>query len=117
MNFPYHTESVSQLGDHFKQRKKKLKKNVAEKLIIFREGGRGGYPFAENSSKIINLIFATFPYRLADSYHIRTLTSRNRPRPTGKLSVSTKSNKLGQSRSQGPVVEFQKMYTDLYYLD
>ena len=39
-----------------------MKKNVAEKLIIFREGGGGGgYPFAENSAKIINLIFATFP--------------------------------------------------------
>ena len=42
MNFPYHTESVSQHVDHFKQ--KKLEKNVAEKLIIFREGGRGGVP-------------------------------------------------------------------------
>ena len=55
MNFPYHTESVSQHVDHFKQ--KKLGKNVAEKLIIFREGGRGGgmgYPLAENSAKIIN---------------------------------------------------------------
>ena len=41
MNFPYHTESVSQHVDHFKQQKK-MKKNVAEKLIIFREGGRGG---------------------------------------------------------------------------
>ena len=60
MNFPYHTESVSQHVDHFKQQKK-MKKNVAEKLIIFREGGGGGYPFAENSAKMINLIFATFP--------------------------------------------------------
>ena len=33
-------------------------RNVREKLIIFREGGRGGgYPFAENSTKIINVIF------------------------------------------------------------
>ena len=35
-------------------------KNVGEILIIFREGGRGGwggYPLAENSAKIINLIF------------------------------------------------------------
>ena len=33
--------------------------NVGEILIIFREGGRGGggYPLAENSAKIINLIF------------------------------------------------------------
>ena len=38
-------------------------RNVAEKLIIFREGGGGGggYPFAENSAKIINLIFEPFP--------------------------------------------------------
>ena len=62
INFPYHTESVSQHVDHFKQ--KKIGKNVAEKLIIFREGGRGGgmgYPLAENSAKIINFIFKPFP--------------------------------------------------------
>ena len=34
--------------------------NVAEKLIIFREGGRG-YPLQENSAKIINSIFEPFP--------------------------------------------------------
>ena len=39
--------------------------NVAEKLIIFREGGGGGGdPFGENSAKIINSIFATFPNEL-----------------------------------------------------
>ena len=52
MNFPYHTESVSQHVDHFKQQEK-MRKNVAEKLIIFREGGRGGVPlrgkFRENN--------------------------------------------------------------------
>ena len=39
-------------------------KNFLEKkLIIFREGGvgGGGTPFAENSAKIINLIFEPFP--------------------------------------------------------
>ena len=37
-------------------------RNIVEILIIFREGGRGGgYPFAENSAKIINLIFEPFP--------------------------------------------------------
>ena len=34
--------------------------NIGEKLIIFRKGG-GGYPFTENSAKIINLIFEPFP--------------------------------------------------------
>ena len=33
------------------------KKNLDKKLIIFREGGGGGTPIAENSAKIINLIF------------------------------------------------------------
>ena len=39
-------------------------KNFEKKLIIFREGGvgaEGGTPFAENSAKIINLIFEPFP--------------------------------------------------------
>ena len=39
---------------------KNFEKNVGKKLIIFREGG-GGYPLAENSVKIINLIFEPFP--------------------------------------------------------
>ena len=60
MNFPYHTESVSQHVDHFKQQKK-MKKNVAEKSIIFREGVRGG---GTPLQKIINLIFQTIPKRL-----------------------------------------------------
>ena len=30
-------------------------------MIIFREGGVGGTPFAENSEKIITLIFEPFP--------------------------------------------------------
>ena len=35
---------------------------MEKKLIIFREGGvGGGTPFAENSAKIINLIFEPFP--------------------------------------------------------
>ena len=57
LNFPYHTESVSQHVDHFKQ--KKWNKNVRKKIIIFQEGG--GYPFKENSAKIICLIFDPFP--------------------------------------------------------
>ena len=40
-----------------------MKKN-GEKAIIFLEGGVGGWgdPFAENSTKIIDLIFEPFPY-------------------------------------------------------
>ena len=57
MNFPYHTESISQHVHHFKPIKNFWKK----KLIIFREGGMGGFPFAENSAKIIYLIFEPFP--------------------------------------------------------
>ena len=41
---------------------------MEKKLIIFREGGvgGGGTPFAENSAKIINLIFEPFPYQLLE---------------------------------------------------
>ena len=58
MNFPYHTESISQLVHHFKPIT-----IFGKKLIIFREGweGRGGTPVAENSAKIINSIFEPFP--------------------------------------------------------
>ena len=46
--------------------------NVGGKLIIFREGwrGGGGYPFAENSAKIINLIFEPFPYQYTEKLRI-----------------------------------------------
>ena len=39
---------------------------VFEELIIFREGGVGGRgtPFAENSAKIIYLIFEPFPNKI-----------------------------------------------------
>ena len=56
---PYHTEFVSGRVDHFKQ-KKNVEKNVAEKLIIFTDGGYPP-PRAENSAKIINLLFEPFP--------------------------------------------------------
>ena len=56
MNFPYHTESISQHVHHFKPIK-----IFGKNFIIFREGGMGGTPFAENSAKIINLIFEPFP--------------------------------------------------------
>ena len=49
MNFPYHMYIIAN------------NKFLEKKLIIFREGGVGGYPFAENSTKIINLIFEPFP--------------------------------------------------------
>ena len=42
MNFPYHTESVSQHVDHFKQQKK-LNKNVAENQLFSAKLG-GGTP-------------------------------------------------------------------------
>ena len=62
MNFPYHTESISQHVHHFKP----IVNNIffGKKLTIFREGGVGGTPFAENSAKIIHLIFEPFPYHL-----------------------------------------------------
>ena len=56
MNFPYHTESISQHVHHFKPIKV-----VGKKLISFCERGMGGTPFAENSAKIINLIFEPVP--------------------------------------------------------
>ena len=56
MNFPYHTESISQHVHHFKPIQ-----NLGKKFIIFREGGVGVTPFAENSAKIISLIFEPFP--------------------------------------------------------
>ena len=69
MNFPYHTEIVSQHVDHLKPIKNFLKK-CWKKLIIFHEGGVGGTPFAENSAKIINLIFEPFPNRVKISVYL-----------------------------------------------
>ena len=60
MNFPYHTESISQHVHHFKPIQKFWKK-----INYFPRrggGGEGGTPFAENSAKITNLIFEPFPY-------------------------------------------------------
>ena len=37
-------------------------KIFGKKIIFFCEGGVGGTPFAENSAKIIILIFEPFPY-------------------------------------------------------
>ena len=48
MNFPYHTESISQHVHHFKPIKK-----FGKKINYF--------PFAENSAKMISLIFEPFP--------------------------------------------------------
>ena len=59
MNFPYHTESVSQHLDHFDKKQKNFEKNVGKENNYFSQGGR--YPFAENSAEIINLIFYPFP--------------------------------------------------------
>ena len=56
MNFPYHTESISQHVHHFKPIKKIWKKNNYFPRST---------PFAENSVKIINLIFEPFPYLIA----------------------------------------------------
>ena len=71
MNMQYYTESVLQHVDHFKQ-KTMFKKNVRKKLIVF---GKEGDPFAENSTKIINLIFEPFLYIIAylKTYILSTL--------------------------------------------
>ena len=62
MNFPYHTESVHNMYI-ISGNKKNFEKNVGKHLIILRKGGMGGgYPFTENSARIINLIFEPFPY-------------------------------------------------------
>ena len=61
MNFPYHTEFISQHIHHFKPINFLLKK-MLEKINYFPRRGGGGTPFAENSAKIINLIFEPFPY-------------------------------------------------------
>ena len=63
MNFPYHKESVSQHVYYLKPIIFFLK-NMLEKINYFPRrggGGEGGTPFAENSAKIINLIFEPFP--------------------------------------------------------
>ena len=62
MNFPYHTESVSQHVHHFKPIKQ-FEKNIGRKNYFPRRGD-GENPFAENSAKIINLILEPFPSSL-----------------------------------------------------
>ena len=53
---------------------KKIEKNVGKKLIIFHKGWVGGGDlFAENSAKIISLIFEPFP----NSGHRTELEKRN----------------------------------------
>ena len=42
-----------------------FEKNVGKKLNIFRKGGMGGYPFAENSAEMIYLIFKPFPKQVS----------------------------------------------------
>ena len=67
MNLPYHTESISQHVHHFQ-----AIKFFWKKINYFprRGDGGGGTPFAENSAKIINLIFETFPNCIYDEKRI-----------------------------------------------
>ena len=79
VNFPTHKKTCHQiwfsirllevfftlnyLFDKNVRNKEQQGKSSKIKLIIFAEGSakRGGYPFAENSPKIIKLIFEAFP--------------------------------------------------------
>ena len=78
MNFPYHTESISQHVHHFKPIKK-----LGKKINYFprRGGGVGGTPFAENSTKIINLIFKPFPNQMKWMIFSGTFPKKQTPSP------------------------------------